>query len=160
MASGCERIKLQGRGSMSRLTYCSTLDDAYFFLNQSKYLSGTPSIRPLQQRYIRACILHSWIALEEMLDHAIQDLEKLGKMNGSPPGPLSQKLQAALKARDASAFSPAEFAARRKVRNLLVHPVSNQSEEHLLTVDEASRIFQYCLDHIRAVYPHSVTLRI
>ena len=94
-----------------------------------------------------------------MLDHAIQDLEKLGKMNGSPPGPLSQKLQAALKARGAFAFSLAEFAARRKVRNL-VHPVSNQSEEHLLTVDEASRIFQYCLDHIRAVYPHSVTLRI
>ena len=61
---------------MSRLTYCPTLDDAYFFLNQSKSLSGTPSIKPLQQRYIRACILHSWIALEEMLDSArVNDFE-------------------------------------------------------------------------------------
>ena len=155
-----ELIPETDRTAMSRLTYVTTLDDAYFFLNQSKGLPKIPSVKPLQQRLARACILHSWIALEEMLDYAIEDLRKQGKMKEPPARPLSEKLKAVLSARGSLALDMKDFSVARKVRNILVHPTPNKSEDHFLTLEQASSVFNYCLTTIRAISPYNVTLRI
>jgi hypothetical protein len=137
----------------------TVLDDAYFFLNQAKGRPDVPSIRPLLQRYIRACILSSWIALEETLDYAIDDLKKSGTPAMLPNRSLRDKIKAVLELRGAARLDSALFNETRAIRNSLVHPTKNTSEGTLLTVEQATKVLDFSYQLIRAIYPYSVTLR-
>lgn len=74
---------------MSVLYRFTTLDDAWAFLLEAKGLPAVTTSRPRVQRCVRACILISWIALEESLDYAVD----LWKREGRTLGPLPRHLK-------------------------------------------------------------------
>ncbi len=145
---------------MSRITYCTTLDDAYFFLNQAKGLPDIPSVKPLRQRYLRSCIFFAWIALEEILDCAVTDLEETGKLHKASPHRLRDKVKLVLALRGRHTFRSEDFEKARRIRNSLVHPTPDLSEDVLLTLQKANHVFQDCLKTIHTLYSHNVTLRL
>jgi len=57
---------------MSLMYRFTPLDDVYAFLAQVRGLPTVPTAERRARRCVRACILLSWIALEESLDHAIE----------------------------------------------------------------------------------------
>jgi hypothetical protein len=129
---------------MSQAVRFTTLDDAFFFLNQSKGMSEIPHSQPLRQRYIRACILFSWVALEESVNHTIDELQQRQSFQGTSPARLSDKLEAALRANSQTCFVASDFNVLRRVRNSLTHPRAKVDEAPLLTVDQATATFNYC----------------
>jgi hypothetical protein len=129
---------------MATVVRFTTLDDAFFFLNQSKSIAETPSSQPLRQRYIRACILFSWISLEESLDHRVEELQKSQHFEGTVPKGLFDKLEAAVQANGHTITSSSQFYALRRVRNSLTHPDAMTDERPLLTLDSARDTFNYC----------------
>ena len=144
-----------------RTTYCTTLDDANYFLNQSKGLSNIPSSVPLRERYLRACILFSWIALEEMLGYAAEDLLKRDLIVKVPIGGLWDRIKVILLARGLSAPDQQKFFVIRKIRNLLTHNASNNEVEgYSLTTQQAQEVLDYCTKIIRESYPYNVKVRI
>lgn len=141
---------------MSFVWQFTTLDDAFFFLNQLKAMTpAIPSSRPLQQRYIRACILFSWLALEEALDVVTKQKYMQAKLAGPLPRQLGDKLEVVLHALG-KPHSPDEFMTLRKVRNDLVHPNLQTDEATLLTQDQAARAFGYCSKTIQRLCPVGV----
>jgi hypothetical protein len=140
--------------------YCTTLDDAYFFLNQSIGLPDIPSTVPLRQRYLRACILFSWIALEETLNYVVEELVSKRRLLCEPRGGLLDRLNAVRDARRVAPIDQREFLDARNTRNLLTHATSGEVENRLLTIEQARRVFEYCLKVIRETYPYEVGIRI
>ena len=119
---------------MSIVWRFTSLDDAFFFLNQSKGMSDIPSSRPLRQRYIRACILFSWLSLEEVLEYVIRQKEKEGTLKHPVPTRLGDKLQFVLHALRKS-HSSDEFQTLRKIRNRLawiIHDLSGEKRKDAL----------------------------
>jgi len=133
----------------------TTLNDAFFFLNQSKGMSDIPASRPLRQRYIRAAILFSWLSLEEVLEYVLTILGK-SIITDPVPGKLADRLRFVLNLRRDKSFSLDEFRALRKLRNSLAHPTSATDEGRLLTVDQAAATFKYCSSVIQRLSPVKV----
>ena|SRR5712691_101962 len=140
---------------MSIVWRFTSLDDAPFFLNQSKGMSDIPSSRPLRQRYVRACILFSWLSLEEVLEYVIRQKEKEGTLKHPVPSRLGDKLRFVLHALRKS-HSSSEFQTLRKIRNHLVHPASETDETTLLTQNQAAAAFRYCSSTIQRLCPVKV----
>ena len=63
----------------------TTLDDAQWFLNQAKGLPEIASAKSRRERYVRACVVLSWIALEESLDIAIKILHRQSTLTDDVP---------------------------------------------------------------------------
>ena len=138
---------------MSIIWRFTTLDDAFFFLNQSKGMSDIPSSKSIRQRYIRACILFSWLSLEEVLEYMVRSLEKEGTLKHPIPGRLGDRLRFVLRALGQTQFASDEFRTLRRVRNRLVHPTSETDETALLTQSQAAAAFSYCSSTIRLLCP-------
>lgn len=137
---------------MSLIYYCSLLDDAIFFVNQATGLPDVPSSQPLRDRYTRASILFSWIALEEMLDYAI---EEQGLWATAPAKPLRSRLDFALQAIGRPPVEAEAFSAARKLRNRLTHPVINGKVE-VASLEDARRVFDFCSGEIKSLFRHEV----
>jgi hypothetical protein len=135
-----------------RITYISTLDDAFYYLNQAKGRPEVPSLRPLIQRYLRSCILLSWIALEETLEYADDELLKRG-VSLEHKRNLRDKLRAIVEYHRAGSFDDKRFTNMRDIRNTLTHPKNDTQEDEILTIKFALQSFEYCYDLIRAIYP-------
>jgi hypothetical protein len=90
-----------------------TLDEAFYFLNQAKGLPPTASSQLLKERYLRVCILLSWVAAEEGLSDAIDDLKSSGKSTSRIQGGLADKLEYVLNARGHS-FLLSDFLKARR----------------------------------------------
>ena len=133
---------------VSRVYYCSILDDAHFFLNQAQGLPDVPSSRPLRDRYIRACILFSWIALEEMLDYAIQER---GLSKGAPPTPLRKRLDFTLKAGGQPSVDAVSFSATRRTRNEITHPII-YGKLVVVAFRDARNAFDFCSRTIQILF--------
>lgn len=137
---------------VSVIYYCSLLDDAIFFVNHAKGLPDVPSSQPLRHRYTRASILFSWIALEEMLDYAI---EEQGLLAAAPPKPLRSRLDFALHAIGRPAVEAEAFSTARKLRNRLTHPVINGKAAGA-SIEDARKVFDFCSRAIKSLFTHEV----
>ena len=73
---------------MSLIYRFAPLDDAYALLLEARGLPTVPTAARRAQRCVRACILLSWIALEESLDHAIELWTREGRNFGTLPDSL------------------------------------------------------------------------
>lgn len=142
------------------VTYCTTLDDAYYFLNRSKGLPDVPRSVPLKQRYLRATVIFSWIALEEMLDYSGADAVRRRILRETPRGSLLDRLKVLLSALGRAPLDRDEFLSRRAVRNHAIHRASSESGALPIAADEARQVFDYCLNVIRDFYPTRVGLTV
>lgn len=137
---------------MSVIYYCSLLDDAIFFVDQAKGLPDVPSTQALRDRYARASILFSWIALEEMLDCAI---EERGLSPAALPKRLRSRLDFALHAIGRPPVEPESYSTARKLRNRLTHSVINEKAARA-SIDEARQVFDFCSRTIKDLFKHQV----
>lgn len=137
---------------MGWLLRCSTLDDAWFFLNQAKGLPNVPSARALQQRYIHACILFSWMALEDSTDYAIKNRIK-GKISATVrPKALRARLDLALQAIGETPVEAGAYSKARKPRNQLTHATQAGVQGVEYRLEDARSIFDFCSSVITRLF--------
>jgi len=137
---------------MGEFLRCSTLDDAWFFLNQAKGLPNVPSTRALQQRYIHACILFSWMALEDMTDYAIENRVK-GKVSTTVrPKALRARLDLALQAIGETPVEVGAYSKARKPRNQLTHPTQAGVRGLEYRLEDARYVFDFCSSLITRLF--------
>jgi len=139
-------------------TYSVILNDAFYYLNQSKGLPDIPSSEPLRQRNLRACVLFSWIAVEEMVHYSAGDLLRQKSLKAMPRGRLSDMLTEVLLRRGAVPIKIEEFRAMRRVRNLLTHPATTSVPEVFLSLKHACGVFDYCASLVEQIAPHKLML--
>ncbi len=135
----------------------TTLDDAHWFLNQAKGLPDIASAKSLRERYVRACVVLSWIALEESLDAAIKILRRQSTLTDDVPQRLRDRLQLVMRTVGHGNLDSGAFKRARTPRNELVHPKTGRSEPSL-SVEQAARVFDYCENSIRTFFPHQIEL--
>ena len=140
---------------MSLTYHFTTLNDAYALLLEAKGLPSVAIATPRVQRCVRACILLSWVALEEALDHAIELWNRKGLALGVLPGTLRPRIAAVLAAVSKPPINDATFTTLRKVRNELTHPRASVDEPEL-AVGQAERTFEFCTSTVRALFPFPV----
>jgi hypothetical protein len=136
----------------------TTLNDAWAFLLEARGLPDIKSVHVRKQRCVRACILLSWIALEECLDVGIEDWQKSRQGFGPFSVPLKQRLSAVLAALKRPAIDDAQYNSLRAIRNVLTHPKATQGEP-ALTVAQAESTFGFCMSTIRLFLPAQVDLQ-
>jgi hypothetical protein len=140
---------------MSMTYRFTTLDDAYAFLLEAKGLPDVASAKRRVQRCERACILLSWVALEEGLDHAVEFWKHKRRAFGPLPARLKPRLSAVLAAVSRPPINDVAFKALRKVRNELTHPRTSVDEPEL-AVEQAEKTFEFCRSTVRALFPFRV----
>lgn len=113
-----------------------TLDDAEAFLVEAKGLPAVPSANVRMRKCLRACILLSWVALEDGLDSAIDDWGNKRQTFNTLPSQLKQRIIAVLSAVSTHEMDDLEFNRLRKIRNQLTHPKTREDDPKL-TVDVA-----------------------
>jgi hypothetical protein len=122
------------------------LDDAFFFLNQAKSLSSTPTARAAKERYIRSSVMLSWQALEDAAKDVLH-------RSSTPPFPkkFSERLKLALALMGHSqAFDPILYKERYLLRNDVVHV--NAGSAHP-TLRDAEAMFIYAKSMICSLIP-------
>ncbi len=137
---------------MSRIYHLAPLDDAYAFLLEARGLPTVATATRRAQRCVRACVLLSWVALEEGLDHAVDLWNHEGRVFGALPAPLKPRIAAVLAALSRPPIDDAAFTTRRKVRNELTHPRASINEPEL-AVEQAEKTFEFCMSSLRALFP-------
>jgi hypothetical protein len=140
---------------MSVVYRFTTLDDGYAFLLEAKGVPGIATAKPRMQRCVRACILLSWIGLEEGLDDAVDLWNREGRTLGPLPHPLKPRLSALLAALLRPPIDDVAFTALRKIRNGLTHPRAAANDPEL-AVEQAERTFDFCMANVRAIFPFPV----
>jgi hypothetical protein len=135
-----------------------TLDDAFAFLLEAKGLPGIPSAARRKKRCVRACVLLSWVALEECLDVAIEMRSRRQRTFGPFPVPLKQRLWAVLAALGKAPIDDTQFTSLRAIRNKLTHPQSARNEP-ALTIGQAETTFGFCMATIRTFFPFQIDLQ-
>ncbi len=102
---------------MSLVYGFTTLDDAHWFLNQAKGIPEIASAKSRRERYVRACVVLSWIALEESLDAAIKILHRQSTLTDDVPQSLRDRLQLVMRTVGHNALaSQSRAAALQKAR--------------------------------------------
>jgi hypothetical protein len=140
---------------MSLIYRFTTLDDAYALLVEAKGLPVVATAARRRQLFARACILVSWVALEECLDHAVELWNRKGRVFVRLPGTLKPRLSAVLAAVSRPPIDDVAFTTLRKIRNELTHPRATADEPEL-TVETAEKTFEFCMSVVRAVFPFRV----
>jgi hypothetical protein len=140
-------------------TYSVIMNDAYYFLSQSQGLPDIPSAEPLRQRYFRACVVFSWMAIEEMLDYSTTELLRQKKLDKVPKGGLLDRLDRILAIRGASKINAIEFKALRRIRNRITHPISTAADDELLDATQTRAGFDYCLKLLELISPHEFMIK-
>jgi hypothetical protein len=124
------------------------LDDAFFFLNQAKGMPDLPRSK-MRDLYIRTSILFSWVALEEAIASAADEMEQL-------PRRLGDRLQAILLARGNNEFRLEEFLPLRSVRDSITHPRVGAEKAVSPALEQAVKTFDYCSAMIGRLSPWPV----
>src|ERR1039457_4805522 len=126
---------------MSTFRRYLTLDDAEAFLTEAKGLPAISSANVRLRKCLRACVLLSWVALEDGLDSAIEDWGKRHKKFDALPLQLKQRIYTVLSVVSTHKMDDLEFNRLRKIRNQLTHPKISEDEPKL-TVEVAEQTFQ------------------
>ena len=132
-----------------------TLDDAEAFLIEAKSLPAISSASVRLRKCLRACILLSWVALEDGLGSAIEDWGKRHKKFDALPSQLKQRIDTILSVVSTYKMVDLEFNRLRKIRNQLTHP-NIREDEPKLSVEVAEQTFQFCLTTLRALSPYTI----
>src|SRR5258706_10608223 len=104
-----------------KIAYSLTLNDACWFLNQAKGLPEIPKTQQLTSRYLRATVISSWVALEQMLIAAVREYVAQGKLvRSSIPKRLRDKLEHVL-AVQGKTLDRSDFQKYRDLRNDITH---------------------------------------
>jgi hypothetical protein len=77
---------------MAAYTRFTTFEDAFYFYVQAKSLPVVASSEAERSRYVRVSILLSWVALEEALKGALTIWQTRGRITGSVPKKLYERL--------------------------------------------------------------------
>jgi hypothetical protein len=131
------------------------LDDAIAFMREAKGLPSIATAAERMRRCVRACILLSWVALEDGIESSIEDWSKKGQVFGILPTTLKARLSAVLLATSGTALDESQFTRLRKIRNELTHPKSNAKPLDL-NYETAEQTFQFCLAAFKAMCPYPV----
>lgn len=131
------------------MQFCA-LDDAQAFLIEAKGLPAIPSASERLRLCLRACILLSWVGLEDGLDCAIENWGNRGRTLKGLPTKLKVRMLAFLLPLAEPPLVDAEFDRLRRMRNQLAHPRVRESGPHL-TLKDADQTFQFCLGILRAI---------
>lgn len=140
---------------MSLIYRFTTLDDAHAFLLEARGLPGIATAALRAKRCVRACILLSWVALEEGTDHAVELWKQQGRTFGLLPTALKPRLSAVLARLSRPPIDDVAFATLRKIRNELTHPRVLLGEPDL-TVEQGEKTLSFCITAVRAVFPFRV----
>jgi hypothetical protein len=144
---------------MTAYTYSIVLNDAYFFLNQSEGLPNIPTAEPLRQRYLRTCVLFSWIAVEGMVDYSSRYFVLQKKLSETPKGRLLQRINAVLSSCHKPTVSDEQFKLVRKVRNALTHPTEMDAAPEL-DCENARSVFEWCRKVVELLAPHQLLIEL
>lgn len=139
-------------------TYSVILNDAYYYLNLCKGLPDIPSSEPLLQRHLRASVLFSWIAVEEILHHSAAELLSRKVLTDIPSGKLSAMLAQVLAARGAAPLDMRQFRDMRRVRNSLTHPATTTTGQVSLNREQVRKVFEYCVSLAKSLTPGKLIL--
>ena len=129
------------------------LDDALAFLTEARALPSVLSSIARHCRSTRACILLSWVALEDGLETIIEGYQNGGYQLPTLPASLKGKLSTLLITLSKPPLQEIEFDKLRRVRNQLTHP-KTQSSAPELTIEVAEQTFKFCLGLLRLVSPY------
>jgi hypothetical protein len=133
----------------------SALDDAHFFLMEAKGLPAIPSASVRLSRCVRACILLSWVGLEDGLDCAVEGWGARGLTIKALPTKLKVRMLAFLLPLSEPSRVDAEFDRLRRIRNQLAHPRDKEASPPPTLID-AEQTFQFCLGTLRALNTYGI----
>lgn len=136
------------------MQFCA-LDDAHVFLMEAKALPAIPSASVRLCRCLRACILLSWVGLEDGLDYAVEGWGARGRTIKTLPTKLKVRMLAFLLPLSEPSLVDAEFTRLRKIRNRLAHPISKEGNPPP-TLKEAEQTFHFCLRILRALNTYRI----
>jgi hypothetical protein len=136
------------------MQFCA-LDDAHVFLMEAKALPAIPSTSVRLCRCLRACILLSWVGLEDGLDYAVEGWGARGRTIKTLPTKLKVRMLAFLLPLSEPSLVDAEFTRLRKIRNRLAHPISKEGNPPP-TLKEAEQTFHFCLRILRALNTYRI----
>lgn len=75
-----------------------------------------------------------------------------------PAGKLSGRLTQVLELKGAAPINIEEFRTIRQVRNSLAHPTTAAAAEVSLNLEQARKVFDYCLALAKLLAPHELRL--
>jgi len=136
------------------MQFCA-LDDAHDFLTEAKGLPNIPSASVRSRRCLRACILLSWVGLEDGLDSAADRWGSRGRTIKALPTKLKVRMLAFLLPLSEPSLLDEEFDRLRGIRNQLAYPRDNETSSPP-TLDEAEQTFQFCLRMVRALNTYGI----
>jgi hypothetical protein len=136
------------------MQFCA-LDDAHDFLLEAKGLPAIPSASVRLGRCLRACILLSWVGLEDGLDSAADGWGARGRTLKALPTRVKVRMLAFLLPLTEPLLVGAEFDRLHKIRNRLAHTRANESTSPPALV-EAEQTFQFCLRILRALNTYAI----
>jgi hypothetical protein len=133
-----------------RYAYSIALNDACWFLNQAKGLPDVPKTQQLISRYLRATVVFSWVALEQMLTAAIDEYIAKGKMvRSSIPKRLRDKLEHVLAAQGKT-LDRVNFKKHRDLRNDITH------DDRVFSISDVEEAHLFCIETIEAFFPATI----
>jgi hypothetical protein len=139
------------------MQFCA-LDDAHIFLVEAKGLPSIPSASQRLHLCLRACILLSWVGLEDGLDCTVEGWGARGRTFKSLPIKLKVRMLGFLLPLSERPQIDAEFDRLRKIRNHLAHPRAKEIAP-ALTLNDAEQTFQFCLKILRAIKTYRLAIR-
>lgn len=137
--------------------FCA-LDDAHVFLMEAKALPAIPSASERLRRCLRACILLSWVGLEDGLDYAVEGWGARGRTIKTLPTKLKVRMLAFLLPLAEPSLVDAEFTRLCEIRNRLAQPIGKEGSLPP-TLSEADQTFQFCLRILRAINTYGIVSR-
>lgn len=136
----------------------SALDDAYAFLTEAKGLPAIPSASARLRLCLRACVLLSWVGLEDGLDLCVEDWGARGRTLKGLPTKLKVRTLAFLLPLCDPPLVGVEFDRLRQIRNQLAHPRGKHNNAQL-TLEDADQTFHFCLKILRALNTYRIAVR-
>jgi hypothetical protein len=133
----------------------SALDDAHYFLMEAKGLPAIPSASVRLCRCLRACVLLSWVGLEDGLDSAAEGLGARGRALKALPTRLKVRMMAFLLPLSEPFHVNAEFDRLHKIRNQLANTAAGEITSPT-TLAEAEQTYQFCLRTLRAFHTYGI----
>lgn len=144
---------------MARTVRFTTLEDAFYFLNQVRGLPPVPSTLSLRGRFVRAGIILSWVALEEVVNSVVEERGYDSLKDFPNPPKLMAVIQYAAR-KNKQTIKITDLLKARELRNQVTHFRSDAVQNAALTESNCRFVFDCCLAAARAVSPFRLECKI
>jgi len=140
--------KVLSSTAMASYTRLTTLEDAYFFLNQGSSIPEIASSERNRQRFLRAAILFGWTAVEDGVngqwtEHAV------GKKR---PESLELRVNMLFRHLELSKPDGRAFNSYKRLRNAINHPSAELPEIKLSDADAGESV-RFCYSVLKVLFP-------